>query len=258
MAAIPVSAFIITKDEADRLPTALASLRDLVDEILVVDSHSTDGTVALAEAAGARVVVRDWPGYGAQKIYAEAACRHDWVLNLDADEALTPALADEIRALFADGAPRDAGFWLRRKMVHFADPGPRRLAPVDLWLRLYDRRRAGFRDSPVHDAVLVREGRTGRLRGLMLHHSFRSFSHFREKLDRYTSAQAADMVARGRVPPAWRAALERVGAFAKGYVAKGWWAFGIDGLRLAAHYAAARHARLVKARALARERGLLR
>ncbi|GMA76660.1 hypothetical protein GCM10025880_30770 [Methylorubrum aminovorans] len=90
MAPLPISVFIIVKNEADRLGASLAAVRDLADDIVVVDSGSTDGTQALAASLGARVIHNDWPGYGRQKRFAEGQCRHDWVLNLDADEVVPP------------------------------------------------------------------------------------------------------------------------------------------------------------------------
>lgn len=99
MAGLPLSIFIITRNEADRLPRTLAAIRTLSDDIVVVDSGSTDDTVALAAAAGARTLHRDWEGYGPQKRFAEEQCRHPWLLNLDADEWIPPHLADEIREI---------------------------------------------------------------------------------------------------------------------------------------------------------------
>ena len=84
-----LSCFIITRNEARKLQAVIMSVRDLVDEVIVIDSGSTDDTVLIAETAGARVINHEWPGYGAQKRFGEEACRNDWVLNLDGDEVLS-------------------------------------------------------------------------------------------------------------------------------------------------------------------------
>lgn len=102
---LPLSVFIIARNEADRLGATIRAVRDLTDDLIVVDSGSTDGTQALAESLGARVIHHDWPGYGPQKRFAEEQCRHAWLLNLDADEVVPDTLAGEIRALFAKGEP---------------------------------------------------------------------------------------------------------------------------------------------------------
>jgi glycosyltransferase involved in cell wall biosynthesis len=99
---LPLSAFIIAKNEADRIPAAIKSVVGWVDEVIVIDSGSEDETVAVAESLGARVVFNEWPGYGLQKRFGEDQCRNDWLLNLDADEEITSALAAEIKAKFDD------------------------------------------------------------------------------------------------------------------------------------------------------------
>ena len=86
---INISAFIITKNEAPRVAKAINSIKDIVDEIIVVDSGSTDDTVRIAESLGAKVVFNEWPGYVKQKSFAESLCKNNWVLNIDADEELT-------------------------------------------------------------------------------------------------------------------------------------------------------------------------
>ena len=93
-----LSAFLIVKNEAERLPRTLEALRGLADEIVVVDSGSTDATVEIATSFRARVFIREWPGYGPQKRFAEDQCCHNWLLNVDADEVVTPELATEIRS----------------------------------------------------------------------------------------------------------------------------------------------------------------
>src|SRR5918998_4766157 len=102
---LPVSIFIIAKNEADRIGDTIRAVRSLTDDLVVVDSGSSDGTQALAASLDARVIHNAWPGYGPQKRFAEDECRHDWLLNLDADEVVPPELAANIRALFAKGEP---------------------------------------------------------------------------------------------------------------------------------------------------------
>lgn len=247
----PITVTIIACNEADRIGRAIESAQPVAREILVVDSGSADDTVKISEAAGARVVHNDWPGYGPQKIFAERAARHDWIFNLDADEEIGPELAESVRAAFRDGEPDAAAFSCRWKMVHFGDARPRTLAPAKSFVRLYDRRQAGFRDSPVHDSVIVRSGRTAPLDGLVYHRSFRSLAHFREKLDAYADLQARDMAARGRAPSDLRIAMEPVLAFTKAFLLRRYWIYGRDGLEMARAYAELRRARLARARRIA-------
>ncbi|HUF48436.1 MAG TPA: glycosyltransferase family 2 protein, partial [Vicinamibacterales bacterium] len=112
----PLTVTVITRDEAAHIEACLDSVK-WADEILVVDSGSTDDTVARAKGKGARVIVRDWPGYAAQKDFAAAEAAHDWILSVDADERVTPELAGEIRATLA-GGPDQAGFRIPRIAFH--------------------------------------------------------------------------------------------------------------------------------------------
>ena len=114
-----LSVTIITLNEATHIEACLASVA-WADEVLVVDSGSTDGTPDLARARGARVIVRGWPGYSEQKNFAAGEAAHDWILSVDADERVTPELASEIRAVLA-ADPREAGFRMPRAR-HLAVP----------------------------------------------------------------------------------------------------------------------------------------
>lgn len=246
-----LSAFIIARNEADRIGRAIDSAASCADEVVVVDSGSEDDTLAVAEAYGARALFHAWPGYGPQKAFAETQCQHDWLLNIDADEEVSAELAAEIRAALADGPPQPSAFEMRWKMIHYGGDAPHPLAPAKSFIRLYDRRRAGFRPSLVHDSVVVREGDVARLGGLVRHRSFRSLAHFRDKLNAYADLQALDMAERGRRPSAMRTLLEPVAAFAKLYLLRRYFLYGGDGVAMAKAYAGARTRRLVKARAMA-------
>ncbi len=123
-----LSIFIIARDEADRIGRTIAAVRDLSDDIVLVDSGSQDDTVAIAEALGARVLHNDWPGYGPQKRFAEDQCRHNWLLNIDADEVAPPDLVEEIRRSLAGGAPGIDGFRIRIAEIFPGEERPHPLA----------------------------------------------------------------------------------------------------------------------------------
>lgn len=245
---LPVSVFVIARDEADRIPLTLNSVRDWVDEVIVVDSGSEDDTVGVSEALGARVVFNEWRGYGPQKVYAEGLCRNQWLLNLDADEEVSPALAREIRALFADGEPPLPAYRLPILPLYnfqaHGHPWTAHHRPI----RLYRRSHAGFKDALVHDTVILREGSAGRLRGMVVHRSFRSLAHHVAKVNQYSSAQAEDLEAKGREPGALALLLTPPLAFFKQLVLRREWVNGIDGVIVAYMYAFQRFIRLAKAR----------
>lgn len=245
---IPVSVFIIAKNEADRIPSSIRAVRDWVDEVIVVDSGSEDDTVAVSASLGARVVFNAWQGYGPQKVYAESLCRNRWLLNLDADEEVTPELAAEIRALFERGDPPCVAYTLPILPLYpFQDKGHPWTAfhhPV----RLYRRDKAGFKADKVHDSVVVREGKIGHLKGMVLHRSFRSLTHHVDKVNRYSSAQAEMLAARGRNPGLLALLLTPLFAFFKQYILRREFVNGIDGIVVSHMYAFQRFIRLAKTR----------
>jgi glycosyltransferase involved in cell wall biosynthesis len=187
---LPISCFIIAQDEADRIRAAIRSVRGWVGEVIVVDSGSTDTTVAIAEAEGARVICNPWPGFGQQKRFAEDHCRNDWVLNIDADEVVTPELADEIKDLFEQEALNLAVYGMKVNLVYPGWQRPRVWARDHYCLRLYDRRRVRFRDSTLHDSVVPGNEPVGHLRGVVHHYSIRSLADLDRKCDARASYQA--------------------------------------------------------------------
>ena len=183
MPPLPVSCFIITKNEADRLDRTIASIKDLVAEVVVIDSGSTDATQQIAEAAGARVIFHAWPGFGQQKRFGEDQCRSDWLLNLDADEVVSTALAAEISSLFQSGPPAPAAFWVNNHIVYPGQTKPRPFARDHRFLRLYDRRRARFADSTLQDNVATNGAPTGSLVNPLFHYTVRSIDDLIAKAD---------------------------------------------------------------------------
>ena len=191
-----LSAILIVRNEERDLPECLASLKGLVDEIVVVDSHSTDRTRDIAAAAGARVIERDFAGFGPQKQFALEQATGDWVLNIDADERLTPDLAREIRAAI-DGSPAVNGYLLRYANYFLG----RRLRFGGHWserhLRLFRRDRAHYAGKEIHEGITVVPP-LGRLRHCVRHNSYGNVGEYLEKCNRYTGLIARDKFQRGK------------------------------------------------------------
>lgn len=226
-----LSVAIITRNEAADLAAALDSVA-WADEIVVVDSGSTDDTVAIARRFTDRVVVREWLGYAEQKNVAASLAHHDWVLSLDADERVTPTLAAEIRTLLA-GAPICAAYRVPRVAFHLGcwirttDWYP------DRQTRLYDRRTARWTGAHVHEALAV-DGEVGTLRGELEHYPYRDLADHLETIARYTTLAARQMREQGR-----RAGLVQIAghpplAFLRNYLVRGGIRQGTVGLVVSA------------------------
>lgn len=244
---LTLSVFIIARNEADRIGATIGAVRGLTDDLVVVDSGSTDGTQAIARSLGARVIHNDWPGYGLQKRYAEEQCRHMWLLNLDADEVVPRDLADEIRTLFALGEPDKLAWRIGIAEIFPGEGRPHPLAYTLTPVRLYRRDSGRYAASPVHDRVELEPGVTpGRLRGVIHHFSVRSLGDQLDKLNRYSDQQADDLEARGVTIPSWRVFVELPGNFLKAYVVRRHFVRGTYGFLSAMNYAISRHLRVAK------------
>ena len=232
--AAPVSCYIRTLNEERLLGRVVAAVREVVDEIVIVDSGSKDATVAIAQAAGARVIHQDWLGNGRQKRFAEDQCRNDFVLDLDADEVVSPALAAEIRALFAAGSPPLPIYELR--LVTVPPVGkPWTNISVARRRKLYDRRVVRAPDHKAWDQFEVPPGvKVGRLAGDLLHYSFRDLAQLVEKLNRVSTVRARDGKKSGRVAVAARVLFAWPFYFVKHYLFRGLYRAGIYGIVLAA------------------------
>lgn len=247
MTKLPISVFIIARNEADRLPLVIRSVRDWVDEVHVIDSGSDDDTINVSKALGAQTHFRSWTGYGPQKVYGESLCRNDWLLNIDADEEISPRLRDEIHSEFASGPKHSAYTVPILPLYNFqehAHPWTVHHNPV----RLYRKSCGGFKDSTVHDTVVVHSGSTGRLRGMVNHRSFRSLSHHLDKVNSYSSAQAEDRFAKGREPSFLALLLITPLSFLKSLILRREILNGIDGVVVSYMYAFQRFIRLAKTR----------
>jgi glycosyltransferase involved in cell wall biosynthesis len=222
----PLSAVLITRNAAPVLESCLESLA-FVDEIVIVDSASGDGTADIARRKGARVVQKEWLGFGRQKQFAVEQAAHDWVLCLDADERVSPELAASIRrALEAPGAPvyrmarrnRFLGRWLRHGEGY-----------PDWSTRLFDRRHARWSDDPVHEKVLYAVT-PGTLQGDLLHESAEDLGRYLEKQNRYTALAAQQLFERGRSAGTAELLLSPLVRFVKFYLLRLGFLDGVPGL----------------------------
>ena len=222
-----ITAIVITCNEAAHIGACLDSLA-WTDEQIVVDSGSTDDTVAIARAHGARVETRPWPGYGAQKNIATALASHDWIVSVDADERVAPALAAEMRRI-VDGEATRGGYRMRRVSFHLGawirctDWYP------DWQLRLYDRRRARWSETRVHESVQV-EGPVGRLEGELQHLPYRDLADHIDTINRYSTLAAQALVERGATSGPLRALGHFAFAFFRNYVLRTGITAGAPGL----------------------------
>lgn len=211
-----LSACIITFNEAGRIERCLRSV-SFCDEIIVVDSHSTDRTRELAAAHGAHVIERDFGGYRSQKQFAVDAARHEWVLCVDADEVVSAELRDEITALRAQGFAAAAGWSIPRITDYFGRFLRHGNAYPDRLVRLFDRRRGRWVGYEIHENTHV-VGRVGRLRGPLEHYSYRSLTDHLNRMQRYADLMAQALYDAGKrcglfkvvVNPQWR--------FVRGYL----------------------------------------
>ena len=218
---------VITRNEASNIAAALESVA-WADEIIVIDAQSTDDTVAIARRLATRVDVRDWPGYGAQKNRAADLAANDWILSIDADERVTPQLAQEIRAVLG-GPPSARGYRIPRvafylgRWIRSTDWFP------DYQLRLYDRRAGRWNERRVHESVDI-DGVPGVLRNELQHYPYRNLSHHIQTIDRYTTLAAEDSLAAGRRARASQTFFHPRFAFLRNYVLKGGFRDGTAGL----------------------------
>lgn len=224
---------IVAKNEARNIAECVASA-SFADEVLVLDSRSTDTTVALAEQAGARVIQTDWPGYGPQIARGFSMAQCDWVLSLDADERISPRLREEVLATIA--TPAHAGYRIPRisefcgRFIRHSGWRP------DFTLRLGRRELSGFTDHFLHAHMTV-QGSVGDLTESLIHYSYPDLHDVLEKLDRYSSGHARDMLSRGKQGSLTKALVHGWFAFFRTYVLRLGFLDGRHGVMLAIYNA---------------------
>jgi glycosyltransferase involved in cell wall biosynthesis len=231
---LTLSVAIITRNEEANLPRTLASVR-WANEIVIVDSGSTDGTSVIAREFGAKFFVEEWKGFGGQKNSAVVKCTGDWVLSLDADEEISAELAEEIGALL-DGTPAHQAYFLPRRNFFLGRwirhggyyPDPK--------LRLFKRGSAQFEERAVHETIRP-PASTGHLRADLLHHAYPTLDAYIEHMNRYSALGAKQAIARGKSSHSifaflWNVVLVPVATFKYNYFLRLGFLDGREGLLL--------------------------
>lgn len=238
-----LSAIIIAKDEARNIGECLDSIA-FCDERVVVDGGSTDATGQIAESKGARVVTRDFAGFGEQKNFGLSLAQGEWVLSIDADERVTPALAAEIKAALA-AAQADA-YEMPRLSTFCGRPMRHSGWWPDHVLRLFRRERACFSDDLVHERLIC-DGTVARLSQPLLHHPVLRLEDALSRMDRYSTAGAEMLVKSGKRVWFWSGPLHGAWAFFRTYVLRAGFLDGREGFLLAVANAEGTYYRYMKA-----------
>ena len=238
-----LSVILITKNESNNILECLNSVK-FADEWIIVDSGSKDDTVSKARSFGATVTVTDWPGFGPQKNRALDAATGDWILSIDADERITPELANEIQHAIQSPDAVQAYEILRKgwycgKFINHGDWSK------DYVVRLFKRGTARFTNDKVHERLVV-NGKIKKLGSTMLHYSFMNFSQVIQTMDRYSELSAEQKFQQGKKASVGTALGHGIWAFIRSYLIKGGFLDGGHGLALAISNAEGSYYRYLK------------
>ena len=229
---IKISAVIITFNEEDRLSDALESIRAVADEIVIVDSYSIDRTLAIARNGMAKVYQNPFHDFGSQKNFAMSKASHEWVLNLDADERLSPELAAEIMAMKTNGWPEaPAGFAIKRKTYYLGRWISHSGWYPDKKIRLFKKTKAEWLGR-VHERLAVK-GSIAPLQGPIIHYTYRHIHDHIDRLNRYSSIQAEDLVKKYKHTLRLRLFILPMATFLRHFVLKRSFLDGFPGLVIA-------------------------
>lgn len=250
---LPISVFIIAKNEASRIAQVINAAKEIADEILLIDSGSSDDTCKIAAVAGAKVLFNQWQGYGQQKIFGESKCYNKWILNIDADEEISPELSAEIKEIFSRGIDKNiAGFRIKIVNKFRFEKRPKKWAYYYNQFRLYNKDLAGFKNSSIHDSVEAEstEHKILQLQNIVYHQSFRSYSHWIEKINSYSQMQAHDSFANQKNPSLLKILVTPFFAFLKAYFVRRYFIYGFEGLIYSSLFSFSRFAKAIKTREL--------
>lgn len=225
-----LSAIIITKNEEANLERCLRSV-SWVDEIVLVDTQSTDRTIEIAKAFKARIFSPEWKGFGPTKQYALDQAQGEWVLSIDADEEISFTLKNEILQLLETNPPK-AGYLIPRKTQFLGKWILHSGWYPDFVLRLFKKSSGRFTEALVHEHVEV-DGPTGRLHNPMMHYSYPTLEDYTRKLDNYSTLGAQDLFESSRAPSPYTMAIRTFISFLRKYILQRGWRDGWEGFLIA-------------------------
>ena len=233
-----LSVTVITKNEEDRIADCLSSVAEIADEIIVLDSGSEDKTVEICKRYTDKVFITDWPGYGIQKQRALEKAGGEWVLAIDADERLTPELADEICRVL-DSSPQEVAFKTKWAVVVFG----KQLnygRSARYVLRLFRREGARFSNDVVHEKVILPDGKVGKLNHRLLHYSIRDYEHLMYKNSLYAWLGGKKRFDKGKTGGGlWGASVRAILVFIQIYIFRRGFLDGSVGYLMAVMYSQA-------------------
>ena len=227
---LPISCFVIAQDEADRITNTIESVIDFVDEVIVIDSGSTDGTQELAKQLGCKVFFNTWSGYGPQKRFGEDCARNEWLLNLDADEYLSDEIKSEILHIFDNNNDDYNFFSMKVTPIYPNWKRPRLFSASHQCVRLYNKRFGRFSNSPVHDSVQTNNSKVFYFKNHIYHNSVRSFKHLIEKEKSYIQLQSKTLKNKNKIFLFFRIFVEFPLAFIKYYIIRRHFTGALTGL----------------------------
>ena len=226
---LPISCFIIAKNEEDRIGKAILSVKDFVEEIIVIDSGSKDDTEMIVTNLNASFIFNEWQGFGPQKRFGEDQCKNDWVLNIDADEYLSNEIKKEIYRIFNNQHNYNF-FSMKVTPIYPNWKKPRIFSASHQCVRLYNKKFGRFSNSAVHDSVETNNSKIYFLKNHIYHDSVRSFSHLIEKERNYILLQSKTIKNRNKVILFLRIFFELPLAFIKYYIIRRHFTGAITGL----------------------------
>ena len=230
----PFTIMILTKNEENNIVRTLKPLCDLTDDLLVVDSGSSDSTISLAQQTGARVVETIWQGYANTKNWAHTQASHNWICSLDADEEIDEELQKALKDLFSENVPTHDAFMIKRKLVYCGKILHHGSVSNEYRLRIYHKKIGHWNSQAVHEDVEFKEPvQIKKLSGLVLHHSYQTKKEHEDTIDKYAKLFAQQKKKENKTVPFFKAYLSPLFGFIKNYIFRTGFLDGYEGWQFA-------------------------
>lgn len=244
---VPISCYIITKNESRKIEHVLNSVINLVQEVIIIDSGSSDNTTQIAKKLGAKVVFNKWDGFGKQKRFGESICQNDWVLNLDGDEVVSSELATEIRDVFKNNLNKKFYLFSLRRNNIFPFGKKAYSLSGDNVIRLYRKSIVRYPDHPTWDKIKKPyDQKVKNLNGVIYHYWMKDFEHQISKMNSYTTSLALYSPKKSMLSLTLRMLFGFQFDFIKAYILRHHWMHGRYGFAVSMLYAFTRFMRVVK------------